>query len=265
MDLIDSHCHLTFSPLVEDIEQVIRRSRAAGVTAWVTVGTDLAHCMRAIELAEQTPNLYAAVGIHPHEAVGATEETFERLAHLVGASRKVLAIGETGLDFHYRHSRADDQVRTFTRHLDLAARLGLPLIVHSREAFDRTVEIIEPYRRDVHPIVFHCFTGTADQARLAIDRGFFLSFSGVVTFKSATDVQEAARAVPLDRVLIETDCPYLSPEPMRKQKVNEPALLVYTARFIARLQGMEVDPFAKAVADNASRFYRLPPGSLSQQ
>lgn len=259
MDLIDSHCHLTFPPLAAQIEQVIHRSTEAGVTAWVTVGTDLAHCAEAIELAEQTPHLYAAVGVHPHEAAGATDETFRRLEQMIRTSRRVVAIGETGLDFHYRHAPADDQARQFRRHLDLAARLGLPLVVHSREAFAQTLDIIEPYHRDVHPIVLHCFTGTIDQARRAIDRGFYISFSGVVTFKNATDVQEAGREVPLDRVLIETDCPYLSPEPMRRQKVNEPALLVHVARFMAGLRGMQVEPFAEAVARNARQFYRLPP------
>lgn len=256
MAMIDTHCHLTFAPLAEDIDQVIRRSIAAGVTGWITVGTDLEHAQRAIEMAERVPNLFVAAGIHPHQAGEATNDALDRLAGLASGG-KVVAVGETGLDLHYLHCPVDDQKRAFIWHVELAAQLGLPLVVHSREAFDQTVEILDRYPDLASRTVFHCFTGTAAQAQAAIGRGLHLSFSGVVTFKNAREVQEAARDVPLDRVLIETDCPYLSPEPMRKQKINEPALMVHTARFVAGLRGMDLGRLAEAVTANARRFFRL--------
>ena len=257
MPLIDTHCHLTFSPLAEDIEQVIRRSIEAGITGWITVGTDLEHSQRAIDLAGRLANLFVAVGIHPHQAKEATDGNLDRLARLA-KGEKVVAIGETGLDLHYLHSPVEDQKRVFIWHLELAAELGLPLVVHCREAFDQTLDVLYRYRDDSTRIVFHCFTGTMAQALAVIDRGYYLSFSGVVTFKNAKDVQEAAGNVPLDRVLIETDCPYLSPEPLRKQRANEPALMVHTARFVAGLRGMDQGLLVEAVTGNARRFFHLP-------
>jgi TatD DNase family protein len=256
MELIDTHCHLTFSPLAQEIEQVIQRSREAGVTGWVTVGTDLDHGQRAVDLAGRFQNLFAAVGIHPHEAGEATDEDLDRLADLA-ASKKVVAVGETGLDLHYRHSSLEDQQRVFARHIELAARRDMPLVVHSREAFGQTIEVLDRYNDLAGRVVFHCFTGTADQARAAVDRGFYLSFSGVVTFRNSRDIQDAARQTPLDRILIETDCPYLSPEPMRKQKVNEPSLMVHTASLLAGLRNVDLPTFAETVTDNARRFFCL--------
>jgi TatD DNase family protein len=257
MPLIDTHCHLTFSPLAEDIDQVIQRSIAAGITGWIAVGTDLEHSQRASDLATRIPNLFVAVGIHPHQAKEVTDDNLDRLVRLA-KGEKVVAIGETGLDLHYLHSPVEDQKRVFVWHLELAAQLGLPLVVHCREAFDQTLDVLDRYCDDSTPIVFHCFTGTMAQALAVIDRGFFLSFSGVVTFKNAKEVQEAAGNVPLDRVLIETDCPYLSPEPMRKQRANEPALMVHTARFVAGLRGMDLESLAETLTGNARRFFHLP-------
>jgi TatD DNase family protein len=256
MPLIDTHCHLTFSPLAEDIDQVIQRSMQAGIAGWITIGTDLEHSQRAIDLASRIPNLFVAVGIHPHEAGKVAEDDLRHLADLAKA-KKVVAVGETGLDLHYLYSSAEDQKRVFVWHLDLAAQLGLPLVVHCREAFDPTLEVLDRYRDGSTQVVFHCFTGTMAQARTVVDRGFYLSFSGVVTFKNAKEVQEAAENVPLDRVLIETDCPYLSPEPMRKQRANEPALMVHTARFIAGLRRMDLESLIETLTCNARRFFHL--------
>ena len=237
---------------------MIQRSIEAGITGWITVGTDLEHSQRAVDLALRLPNLFVAVGVHPHQAKEATDDNLDRLARLAKGD-KVVAIGETGLDLHYLHSSVEDQRRVFVWHLDLAAQLGLPLVVHCREAFDQTLEVLDRYRDGSSQIVFHCFTGTMAQAQAVIDRGFYLSFSGVVTFKNAKDIQEAAENVPLDRVLIETDCPYLSPEPMRKQRANEPALMVHTVRFLAGLRGMDLESLTEAVTFNARRFFHLSP------
>jgi TatD DNase family protein len=258
MQLIDTHCHLTFSPLAEEIDPVIQRSIRAGVTAWITVGTDPEQSLGAVRLAARWPGVYAVVGIHPHEAGKATREGLDRVVELA-ASAKVVALGETGLDLHYLHSSLEDQRRVFAWHLEQAARLKMPVVIHCRDAFEQTMEVLDEYREKVDRVVFHCFTGSPDQAKTAMARGFYLSFSGVVTFRNARDLQQAAVDVPLDRVLVETDCPYLSPEPVRRQKINEPSLMIHTAGFMAGLRHMDLEFFAQAVTENARRFYSLPP------
>ena len=257
MKLIDTHCHLTFEPLADDVENVLARSRDAGVTGWITVGTDIQQNHKAIELAEKFENMYAAVGFHPHDAKNATDQRLVELRALAQQSQKVVAIGETGLDFHYNYSPQEDQRRDFTEHLKIASELNLPVIIHSRQAFDETMEILEQYGR-VKKVVFHCFSGSAEQAKLVLDRGFYISFTGVVTFKNAETTRAAAKIVPLDRLMVETDCPYMSPEPCRKQKVNEPALMLHTAAFIAELKGMDLADFAQAVTATSRAFFGLP-------
>jgi TatD DNase family protein len=261
MPLIDTHCHLTFEPLVEDVAGVIERSRAAGVMGWITVGTSVEDSRRAIELAGQHENMHAAVGIHPHEAKDADTGALEELKRLA-RSEKVVAIGETGLDFHYNFSKQPDQKRVFVAHLEIARELGLPVIVHSRNAFDETVEILDRSGRGLKGVVFHCFSGSAEQARQLLDRGYYISFTGVVTFKNAETARAAAKVVPLDRLMVETDCPYMSPEPVRSQKPNEPALMVHTARFLAQLKGMNPEDFAQATTRTAVEFFQFPsPGA----
>jgi len=257
MELIDTHCHLTFEELAGDIEAVIERSKTAGVTGWVTVGTDLQENQKALELAERHENMYAAVGIHPHDAKTVTAESITELKELA-QSQKVVAIGETGLDFHYDFSPPHDQKKTFAQQLTIAAELNLPVIIHCRKAFDETMEILNEYRTSVEKVVFHCFSGSAQQAKIVLDKGFYISFTGVVTFKNAEATRQAARIVPLDRLMLETDCPYMSPEPMRKQKINEPALLVHTARCLAELKRMDLADFAQAVTTTSKAFFNLP-------
>ena len=257
MELIDTHCHLTFDELAGNVEAVIARSKAAGVTGWITVGTDVEHNRKAIELATRFDNMYATVGIHPHDAKDATAETLTELKELV-QNEKVVAIGETGLDFHYNYSEPPDQKRVFAAQLKVAEELNLPVIVHCREAFDETMEILEQFGSGVKRVVFHCFSGSAEQAKLVLDKGFYISFTGVVTFKNAEKTRDAAKIVPLDRLMVETDCPYMSPEPMRKQKINEPALMIHTAGFLAELKGMDLDDFAEAVTATSEAFFGLP-------
>ena len=256
MDLIDTHCHLTFEPLAGEVPGVIERSRAAGVTGWITVGTSLEDSRRAIELAGMYEHMYAALGIHPHEAKDGDAAALTELRRLAKQD-KVVAIGETGLDFHYNFSKQPDQARVFAAHLEIAREMGLPVVVHSRNAFDETVEILDHSGGGLKGVVFHCFSGSAEQAKQLLDRGYYLSFTGVVTFKNADATRAAARAVPLDRLMVETDAPYMSPEPMRKQKPNEPALMVYTAELLAELKGVSLDNLAQATTRNASEFFRL--------
>ena len=260
MELIDTHCHLTFEQLAGEIDAVVDRSRAAGVVGWITVGTDPQHNRKAIELANRFENMYAAVGIHPHDAKDVAAHTMAELKELA-RSEKVVAIGETGLDFHYDFSPRQDQRRVFEAQLEIARQLNLPVIIHCREAFDETIDILEQFigvKGRLKGVVFHCFGGSARQAGIVLDHGFYISFTGVVTFKNAEQARQTAKIVPADKLMLETDCPYMSPAPMRKQKINEPALMVHTASFLAELKEMELSDFAEAVTDASKSFFGLP-------
>jgi len=256
MELIDTHCHLTFEQFGGNVEQVIQRSIDAGVTGWITVGTDLRDSRKAVELAGKFEDMFAAAAIHPHEAKSADDGTLGELKQLA-KDEKVVAIGETGLDFHYDFSTPQQQRDCFTRHLEIAAEMDLPVIIHSREAFDDTIEILDEYGSGLKGVVFHCFSGSAEQAKIVLDKGFHISFTGVVTFKNAEKTREAARLVPIERLMIETDAPYMSPEPMRKQKINEPALMIHTARYLAQLKQMDLADFAQKVTATTRDFFRL--------
>lgn len=260
MELIDTHCHLTFEQLAGDIDAVVERSRAAGVAGWITIGTDPQHNRKAVELANRFGNMYAAIGIHPHDAKDVTAETMADLKELAG-SEKVVAIGETGLDFHYDFSPRQDQKRVFEAQLEIARELNLPVIIHSREAFDETIDILEQFigvKGGLKGVVFHCFSGSVQQARIVLDHGFYISLTGVVTFKNAENARQAAKIVPAGRLMLETDCPYMSPAPMRNKKINEPALMVHTARFLAELKEMDPADFARAVTAASRDFFGLP-------
>jgi TatD DNase family protein len=260
MELIDTHCHLTFEQLAGDIDEVLTRSTAVGVNKWITVGTDPQHNRKAVELAGRFENVYAAIGIHPHDAKNVTGETIAELKELTG-SEKVVAIGETGLDFHYNFSKQPAQRRAFATQLRIAHELNLPVIVHSREAFDETMDILETFIRfdgQLKGVVFHCFSGTPEQARIVLDHGFHISLTGVVTFKNAESTRRVAKMIPVERLMLETDCPYMSPEPMRKQKINEPALMIHTANFLAELKQMDQAEFADAVTATSRDFFDIP-------
>jgi len=247
---------LTFDDLARDIDGVLARSLAAGVTEWITVGTDPQENAKAIEFAEGFENMYAAVGIHPHDDRTVTAGTIADLKK-IARHKKVVAIGETGLDYHYDFSPRQQQKEVFAEHLKIAGELALPVIIHCREAFDETMDILERHGSDAEKVVFHCFSGSAEQAKIVLDKGFYISFTGVVTFKNARIKQEAAKIVPLDRLMLETDAPYMSPEPMRKQKVNEPAFLIHTARFLAELKQMDLEDLVDAVTATSKAFFGL--------
>lgn len=256
MELIDTHCHLTFDDLEKNIDAVIAHSQQAGVTGWITVGTDPQENRKAIELAERYDNLYAAVAIHPHDAKTVTADTIQELKKLA-QHEKVVAIGETGLDYHYNLSLHEDQIRVFVEHLRIASELNLPVIIHCRKAFEETMQILEGHSMGVDKIVFHCFSGSAEQAKILLKHGFYFSFTGIVTFKNAEKTRKAAGVVPVDRLMLETDCPYMSPEPMRKQKINEPAFMIHTAKFLAELKQMNLTEFAQAVSATSKIFFGL--------
>ncbi len=257
MELIDTHCHLTFPEFVDDLKAVLHRSKAAGVTAWITVGTDNAENQKAVELAEKFDNLYVAVGIHPHEAKNVTNGDIKQLKQFA-QNEKVVAIGETGLDFHYDFSSPAEQIRLFAAHLQIAAESNLPVIIHSRKSFDDTLDVLDRHGTGLKKILFHCFGYTAQEAKIVLKKGFHISFTGQVTFKNAQKTREAAEIVPAEKLMIETDCPYMSPEPMRKQKINEPALLIHTAKFLAELKNIPLEKFAQTVTNTSRVFFNLP-------
>ncbi len=254
--LFDAHAHLTFDELSSQIGYVIDRSIAAGVTGWVTIGTTPEENERAVELASRYDNMYATIGIHPHYAKDATSRDLLQWRKLA-ASPKVVAIGETGLDFHYNMSKPNVQKDIFKKELEIASLLKLPVVIHSRNAFDETIEILDEFLPKLTRVVIHCFTYSPKEAVAFLDRGCWISFTGVVTFKSADVCREAAKMVPTSRMMVETDSPYMSPEPMRKQKVCEPALLVHTARKIAELKDMDYMALCQELLDSTHRFFGL--------
>ena len=257
MGLIDTHAHLTFNGLFEDLSGVLERSRAAGVDRWITVGTDPEQSRRAVEVAGRNEGVFAAVGVHPHHAQEISEGDLDVLGGLL-REEKVVAVGETGLDFHYDFSHRDAQKRVFRAQLRLAAEAGLPVVVHSRNAFDEVVGILDEFGGSLKNVVFHCYSGDMEQATLLLERGWHVSFTGIVTFKKSDEARRVAAAVPLDRMMIETDCPYISPEPVRNKRPCEPAMLVYTAKKIAELHRRSLGDFGGAVAETSRRFFGLP-------
>lgn len=261
---VDSHAHVSTERFAEDRAAVLARAREAGLVGIVDVGCDLASSEAAAALAAVEPLVWAAVGIHPHDAKDWDEHTADALRALAARPR-VVAIGETGLDFHYDRSPRDVQRRVFREQLRLARELDLPAVLHVREAYDEALGILdEEAARDTPQAagtgalrgVAHCFTGNAEQALGFVRRGFAVSFTGVVTFKSARDVQEAARVVPRELLMVETDCPYMAPVPLRGKRC-EPAFVVHTARAIAALRGEPERDLARATAENAARLFGL--------
>lgn len=249
--LIDTHCHLTYQQLARRINKVIENSTKAGVVGWVTVGTDNQHWHNAIEMARRFSGMYAAVGLHPHYAAQATAADLELIEDLAAREPKVCAIGETGLDQRYQPPSIAEQVKVFSWQIDLASRLGLPLIVHCREAFDQTFELIRSARGRLGNVIIHCFTGGPEEAICAMELDLYLSFSGIVTFKNAEHIRQALRHARPDRILVETDCPYLSPEPLRTTKVNEPAFIINIVNHMAKVLGLLVHQMAARLTNNA--------------
>jgi TatD DNase family protein len=256
MKLIDSHAHLTFDELQKDLNVVLQRSIAAGITGWITIGTDSEQNNKIVSILDKYENLYGSVGIHPHYASQISSADITQVKEFA-KHEKIVAVGETGLDFHYNFSKQSDQKNLFINLLEIAAQTKLPVIIHCRNAFDETIEIVDKFKDNLTNIVFHCWGGTVEQIQIVLDKGFYISFTGVVTFKNAEQTRNAAKIVPLEKMMIETDCPYMSPEPMRKQKINEPALLIHTAAKIAELKQMPLEKFADEVTKTTKKFFNV--------
>lgn len=247
--LVDSHCHLDFPELAGDMAGVLARAEAAGVGLMQTIGTRLSTFERVRAIAEAHDRVYCSVGVHPHNAAGEPVSAEALVAH--AAHPRVIGIGETGLDYYYDHAPRGIQREAFVVHVDAARACGLPLIVHTRNADDDTVEVLGGAGEARG--VIHCFSSDRAMARRCLDLGFVISFSGIVTFKTANELREVARMVPLDRMLVETDAPYLAPVPMRG-KPNEPSFVALTARLVAELKGVAPEALAEATT---ATFFRV--------
>jgi TatD DNase family protein len=252
--LIDSHCHLDFPDFVDEIDAVVGRARAAGVERMVTIGTRADKSDRLAEIAETYDDVYFTVGAHPHEAAHPAATDVGALRRFAG-HRKCVGVGEAGLDYHYNFAPPETAKAVFRAQIALARELCLPLVVHTREAEADTVEILKAEMgQGAFVAVLHCFTGSRALAEAALDLGLCLSFSGVVTFKKADELRAIARDAPLDRILIETDAPYLAPVPHRGRR-NEPAFVASTAIVVAEARGMAPEALAEATSRNALRFF----------
>jgi TatD DNase family protein len=252
--MIDSHCHLTYQPLAENLDAVLARAAAAGVQQAICIGTRLADSTAGRDLARRYPNIFATAGIHPHHAAEIAAGELEGVCDLLG-DPGIVAAGELGLDYHYEFAPRAAQVPVFERLLDAAVQAGKPLVLHCREAIDDSLAILKT--RPFLDGVFHCFTGTLEEARRVLDAGYCLGFTGIVTFKNADYLREIAKFVPADRMLVETDAPYLAPEPFRRQKVNEPALVVHVAARIAAVRGVTAAMVEEQTTQNVRRLFRL--------
>ena len=262
--LVDSHCHLDFPDFASELDAVVARARAAGLARMVTISTRVQRFAGVLSIAERFPEVYCSVGTHPHYA---HEELDVTAADLVTHAQhpKVVAIGEAGLDYHYDNSPREAQERGFRTHIAAARESGLPIVIHSREADADTARILEEESgKGAFPAVLHCFTGGPDLARRAVALGHYVSFTGILTFKNSTTLREIASSLPADRILVETDAPYLAPNPFRGKR-NEPAFVVETAKVLAETRGITFDEIARQTSDNFLRLFSKVPPSIGAE
>lgn len=256
--LIDTHCHLDMQPYHDDLDEVIASGLSRGVNRIITVGIDVNSSKEAVRLAGKYSGVFATVGVHPHNIAQLEDDDYEELTVLAKAPG-VVAYGEIGLDYHYDYAPKDVQITHFARQVNLAKQLDLPMVVHDREAHADVLNVLTK----AHPFtaggVMHCFSGDSAFAREVIDLGFYISIPGVVTFKKAGILQEAVRNIPIEKIILETDGPFLAPEPRRGRR-NEPSLMLFTAEKIADIKGLSLDEVAIATTTNAEKLFRLATG-----
>jgi len=253
--LIDSHAHLDDEKFDEDRDDVIKSLKEDGIDIVINPGADLNSSIKAVSLAEKYENIYAAVGVHPHSVTEMDEATMDMLRSFAKKD-KVVAIGEIGLDYYYDYSPRDAQKKWFREQLNLAKEVGLPVIIHSRDAAGDTLEIIKEAQDGRLRGVMHCYSGSLDMAMEYIKLGFYISFAGPVTFKNSKKSKEVAKAIPLDRLLIETDSPYMTPEPYRGRR-NEPKYVRYVAETIAEIKGISLEDIAERTSENAKKLFGI--------
>ncbi len=260
--LVDHHCHLDFPQFAKDRDGVIARAARAGVGVIVTISTRIRQLPDLIAIAEQYPNVFCSVGTHPHYAHEELDVSVEEIVRLA-EHPKVVAIGESGLDYFYKRSPPEAQAEGFRRHIAAARITGLPLEIHTRQADEDTARILEEeHAKGPFPAILHCFTGGRDLAMRALALGLTISFTGVITFRKSEELRAIAAEVPLDRLLVETDAPFLAPEPYRG-KLNEPAYVVHTAEALARVKGVTPQELAKATTENFFRLFKKVPRAAS--
>lgn len=253
----DTHAHLFNDPLYSEIEGYLELARQAGVTGMVTVGTDLASSRTCLQLAERHPEIWAAVGIHPNECAKAGPDDWNRICDLLEHPR-VVALGETGLDRYWDDAPFELQQQYFQRHLDMSQQTGLPFIVHMRECEEEIVrQLRQQSETGMLNGVMHSFTGTEETAQLCQQWGMYISFAGMATYKNAGDIRQVAKNIAADRILVETDCPYLTPHPHRGQRPNHPAMVIHTGQCLAQERGVSFPDFARQTSENARRLFQI--------
>lgn len=259
--LVDSHCHLDFPDFADDLDEIVSRAEEAGVGTMLTICTHVTKFTQVLAVAKRYDNIFCTVGIHPHNAGDQPDTSADDLIKMA-EHPKVVGFGETGLDYFYEHSPREAQQRAFRAHIEAARRTGLPVIVHTRDADDDMMAILaDEHGKGAFPGLIHCFSSTRELAEKSIDLGLYISLSGIVTFKKAEELRATVEGLPTDRLLVETDAPYLAPVPKRGKR-NEPAFTAHTAKLVAGLKGMDEDTFANATTDN---FFRLFTKAASQR
>ena len=262
--LVDSHCHLDFPDFEPELDAIVARAEAAGVAAMLTISTHVRRFERIRAVAERFPNVCCSVGTHPHYAAQERDVTLDEIVELA-AYRKAVAIGEAGLDYHYEKSPIPDQEHGFRLHIAAARETGLPLVIHSREADEHTARILEEeMAQGPFGAVLHCYTGGRDLAMRGLALGLYVSFSGVLTFKNSGDLRAVAEEIPLDRLLVETDAPYLAPVP-RRGKRNEPSYVPHTAKVLAEVKGVSEAEIARATTENFFRLFSKADGLVANE
>jgi TatD DNase family protein len=253
---IDTHAHLTFPEFQIDLPEVIRRAKEANVEAVINIALDDEGTRKSIKMAEEYPGfIFNAIGLHPHDASQWNAETYNKLKE-IAEKNKIIAIGETGLDYHYKLSPIEQQQMVFRKLLQLAQELDIPAVIHSREAAEDTIKIIREENRGNLKGVMHCFSGDMDLGRWTLDMGLYISFTGNITFPKADKIRQAAKEIPLDRLMIETDCPFLAPQAFRGKR-NEPAYVIKVAEKIAEIKGLTAEEVAIATTKNARTLFNL--------
>ncbi len=251
--IIDSHCHLDYEPMFSNLNEVIERAKKKGVQFMLTISVTDKKYNVILDIINKHSIVYGTYGIHPHEAKNHNEITKDTIIKNIKRSKKIIGIGETGLDFYYKHSDKNNQVKVFEEHIKASIESNLPLIVHSRNAEELTLSILKKYSKNNLKILMHCFTGSKKFAEKLLELNAYFSASGIVTFKKSDDLKDTFKSIPLENILIETDAPYLSPEPLRG-KSNEPSHVVHTAQYLANLKDLKFDDFCNLTSKN---FFKL--------
>ena len=250
--IIDSHCHLDYEPLISDINKIILNAKKNNVTNLLTIGTSLESSKRVLEIVEKYENVYGAIGIHPNSTTNNLSDLNE-LVDIKKKSKKIIAFGETGLDYFYKRSEKNDQIQSFEKHIQFAISEKVPVIIHTRDSDEDTISIIKKYYTKTKFLI-HCFTGSLDFAKNLLDLECLISFSGIITFKKSTDLRNVVKYVPMEKMLIETDSPYLSPDPFRG-KSNEPANVKIVAENIALIKEIALEEVANTTTKNFKKFF----------